>query len=289
MKILILSSLFPPHIFGGAEIVAANLAALLASRGHEVSVATLQEADTADDWGTMTAEGYRIYRLPKLREYTLYERHDEHLSKTQKMRWHGQDYFDPRNRKAIKRLMDAVQPDHVDVHNVMGIGYNALSVLNDYDSSVSITLHDVALACFQTTLTKNGIPCEGQCKPCKVSSFLRQKSVFSLNNLRFISPSQANIDNQAPYVPALSKHPIAVIRNAPDTLPALPDYTESPTLRLLFAGRLDEVKGIRFLCEVLDELSRELASFPVTLSIMGKGPLEAELTDKYHAKPWFDF
>jgi hypothetical protein len=43
MKILILSSLFPPNIFGGAEIVAYNMAKILAQRGHEVSVATSQE------------------------------------------------------------------------------------------------------------------------------------------------------------------------------------------------------------------------------------------------------
>jgi hypothetical protein len=50
MKILIVSAIYPPHIFGGAEIAARNLAKLLAQRGHEMSVLTMGEPNEPEVW-----------------------------------------------------------------------------------------------------------------------------------------------------------------------------------------------------------------------------------------------
>ena len=38
MKVLVISNFFPPHVIGGAEIIAHHQALALAARGHEVRV-----------------------------------------------------------------------------------------------------------------------------------------------------------------------------------------------------------------------------------------------------------
>ncbi len=60
MRILVLSSAFAPHVYGGGEVAAYNMTRLLARRGHEVSVATLLEADAEPCWGERMPEGYRL-------------------------------------------------------------------------------------------------------------------------------------------------------------------------------------------------------------------------------------
>ncbi|MGZ9108703.1 MAG: lipid II flippase MurJ [Micavibrio sp.] len=89
-NILIISSIFSPHVFGGAEIAAYNRAKSLIRRGYNVSVATLHEKDVPPSWGELTPEGYRLYRIRTPRRYTLFER-SRSVSGWRKALWHLQD------------------------------------------------------------------------------------------------------------------------------------------------------------------------------------------------------
>jgi glycosyltransferase involved in cell wall biosynthesis len=173
MKILILSSIFPPHIFGGAEVAAYNMARLLVARGHEVHVATTAELGEPPAWGEAMAEGYKLYRLDIPRQHTLFGRQEHGGGAAQKVIWHAQDYFDPRNTKIIRKLLDDVRPDHIDIHNITGIGYNTLPLIGDGKASVAYILHDLGLACFNTSMFKDDMNCKGQCSGCQISSGLR--------------------------------------------------------------------------------------------------------------------
>ena len=193
MKILVLTSLFPPHVFGGAEIAAYNMVKLLVSRGHDVHVATVQEKDSDAMWGTVTSEGYKLYRLNIPRTHTLYERNIQQ-TKISKLVWHLQDYLDFRNSLEVQRLLDTVKPDHIDIHNITGIGYNTLPVLNNCDASIAYVIHDLGLACFHTSMFKNGENCNKQCGGCRTSSFSRQYYLKKLERLSIVSPSKANLE-----------------------------------------------------------------------------------------------
>jgi glycosyltransferase involved in cell wall biosynthesis len=61
MRILIVSSYFPPHV-GGVEVVAERQARLLARAGHDVVVATCRSDPAAP--GSEWRDGYRVHRLP---------------------------------------------------------------------------------------------------------------------------------------------------------------------------------------------------------------------------------
>jgi glycosyltransferase involved in cell wall biosynthesis len=283
MRILVLSSAFSPHVYGGGEVAAYNLTRLLARRGHEVSVATLLEADAEPCWGERMPEGYRLYRLPVPRTHTFYGR-TAATSVAHKLVWHAQDYADPRNRPLIERLLADVDPQHVDIHNIAGIGYNVLPLLQR--CSAIYFLHDLGLACFSGSMFRAGSNCCRQCGRCRLTGALRQRCLDRVPRLGFVSPSQANLERLAPHVAALGCRPTAVIRNVPDELPTLPDSQPSPAPRLLYAGRLDVIKGIAFLLEVLASLAPQ---YPFHLTVLGTGNLEASVRQRFGACPWVTF
>ncbi len=61
MRILIVSTYFPPHV-GGVEVVAQNQARCLAAAGHGVTVATTRTGPAAPDREAL--DGYEVVRLP---------------------------------------------------------------------------------------------------------------------------------------------------------------------------------------------------------------------------------
>lgn len=283
MKILVLSSAFSPHIYGGGEVAAYNLSCLLVRRGHDVSVATMLEKDAEPFWGKPMPEGYKLYRLPLPRTHTYYGRTAER-SAAHKLVWHAQDYTDARNRTAIQRVLAEVDPEHVDIHNVAGIGYNVLPLLQG--CSTAYFLHDLGLACFSGSMHSAGRNCERPCMTCGLTAACRQRFLTQVPRLGFVSPSRANLERLAPHVAVVGRRPSAVIRNVPDELPRLPEHQPSIVSRLLYAGRLETIKGISFLLDVLSSLA---PVNPFHLTVLGTGTLEAELRERYAECPWVTF
>ena len=240
------------------------------------------EKDAAPCWGERMPDGYRLYRLPLPRAHTFYGRADA-TSVAHKLFWHAQDYADTRNRSAIQRVLAEFQPEHVDIHNVAGIGFNVLPLLKD--CSAAYFLHDLGLACFSGSMYA-GANCAQPCVTCWLTGALRQHFLAGVPRLGFVSPSQANIERLAPPVAAVRRASAAVIRNVPDELPPLPPHSPSGAPRLLYAGRLESIKGISFLLDVLASLA---PAHSFHLTVLGTGTLEAELRERYGDCPWVTF
>ena len=285
MKILILSSAFHPHIYGGGEVAAYNMACLLVARGHEVHVATLKEKEEDSLDGVRQLEGFFLHRVVIPRSYTLFGRTSQ-KSHFQKIFWYLQDFFDSRNNIVIRRLLNRVKPDQVDIHNIMGFGYNVLPEIGKVGIPVKMFLHGLDLACFHASMFKNGMNCETPCGVCRVVGFLRQMNLAKIKHVAFIAPSQAPFDRLKSFVPQLAASPKAVIRNVSDPLPDLSPYQPLTQLRLAYAGRLDPVKGIDFLLDVLEPLAQH---FDFRLDIYGTGNLEELLRARYAKKKWAVF
>lgn len=284
-NILIISSIFPPHIFGGAEIAACNRARLLARRGHKVSVMTMRESDAPPAWGEKTPEGYNLYRIASPRRYTLFGRHEAY-SKKEKILWHLQDYFDARNRRLAAAVLDAARPDHVQVDNPIGLGFNILPEIGRRGIPLAYILHDLHLACFKAGMFSGDRMCARHCMACRPVAALRQAPLGRVPRLGFISPSRANLDLARRHIPAIGTSLSRVIRNVPEDVPPLPPRTKAGHVRLVYAGRLDPVKGITFLIRALDRLD-EKRRFHLT--VLGTGPDEAELKARYGQKSWVTF
>ncbi|MDD3019928.1 MAG: glycosyltransferase [Alphaproteobacteria bacterium] len=286
MKILVISSAFPPHIYGGGEVAAYNWTKLLVELGHDVSVVTSLENGETPKWGEQTPEGYKVYTLDLPRKFTYFGRDSQH-SAADKLLWHAQDYFDPRSISRFKKVLEEISPDHIDVHNVIGFGFNIFESIAKRNIPVIYYLHDLNLACFKGSMFSRGKNCESLCTACKVTGYLRQKNLSKAPRVGYISPSRANLDKIRSYAPlvASSSH-CAVIPNVPDDLPEeLPVRVKDGTIRLLYVGRIEKIKGIDFLLQVLDQL----AGHKFHLDVLGAGAQESELRTKYKDRSWVTF
>jgi glycosyltransferase involved in cell wall biosynthesis len=281
-RILVISALFPPDVIGGAEISANNLTQWLVRNGAEVGVLTT--AKTREEVCEGKVEnGLKIWRVWMPRLYPQY--YFAKAQSWQKPIWHLQDHFDPRNRKIVAQVLEAFNPAAVHIHVLQGIGYNALTEIGNRRIPVVYFLHDLALACIRMAMFKKGRVCAQQCTLCKASAFYKARLFAQVPRLGFCSPSRANLENLSRYFPVDSK-PNTVLLNANKYPAATEARKESQHLRILFVGRLHSAKGVHLLLEAAAKLAKNSA---LTLTIVGAGPDEAALREKYGSLPGFHF
>src|ERR1700723_31439 len=121
MKILIISTLYPPHVIGGAEKAAAELAEALVRRGHAVVVVSLhpESSEVVED-----RNGVRIYRLPLDNFHWPFGRREK-AGILRRLAWHIQEMWNPVAARRIGKILDAEMPDVVNTHNVCGFSLAA--------------------------------------------------------------------------------------------------------------------------------------------------------------------
>jgi glycosyltransferase involved in cell wall biosynthesis len=139
MKILFLSDDFPPQSFGGAGIVAYNLARRLSQKGNEVFVITTTK--NKSEKGKSNFEGLNIFKL-----YTNYrERWKFWLS-----------IYNPQTVKNVEKIIKRIRPDIIHAHNIHTfISYYCLKIAKKYSRAVFLTAHDVMMVNYGKLMPKN--------------------------------------------------------------------------------------------------------------------------------------
>jgi glycosyltransferase involved in cell wall biosynthesis len=280
MRVLCISSLFPPNVIGGAERSAYNLINWLQAQGHDCAVLTTakDEADMCD--GASDEKGIKIYRVLMPRAYPM----TEFLNTPQwkKPLWHVQDHFDPRNAGIMARVLDAFAPDFINIHMLQGLGYNALAEIGRRDIPVCYVLPDLGLACIRMNMFKRGTDCQSHCGACQFSTRYKLAKLRGLRRLGFCSPSRAILQKLSDYVP-VEKYPHISILN-PNKYPK-PNRPRRPggEFRFVYVGRLHESKGIDVL---LAAAARLAASHDLSVTVVGGGPSEEALRERFGAFAW---
>jgi glycosyltransferase involved in cell wall biosynthesis len=283
MRVLVISTLFPPNVVGGAEISAWNLARWLREQGHEVGVLTTANLPAEAEEDVLDNCGLRIWRVWMPRRYAAARHFDR--PKQQKILWHLQDHLDPRNRKIVDRVLDAFDPDFVNIHLLAGIGFNILASLADRDLPVMYALHDLAVICLRSSMFKDGHECLTRCVTCIGSSAWKQRMIAKVRRLGFYSPSSANLETIRAHFP-MHRYQTLVAPNPnrypqPTVLPAA-----SEKVRFLYVGRLHPIKGVDTLLAAADSLADR---YTFSLTIVGDGPSAAPLASAYGDRPWLRF
>ena len=129
MNIIFFSDDFPPESFGGAGIVAFNLAKALLKEGHIVSIITTTQ--DIERGGIVEYEGLKIYRL-----YTNFS-----------VRWRAYlSLYNPQIIRKVREIIMQVKPDVVHFHNVHNyLSYKCLQLAKQSGAKVFLTAHDVML------------------------------------------------------------------------------------------------------------------------------------------------
>ncbi|MGK6353907.1 glycosyltransferase [Sphingomonas sp. DT-207] len=282
MKILVLSALYPPYAFGGAEDCACSFAQWAGMQGHEVRV--LMAAAKPGEVGAVSeSEGVSVTMLatPHIYPVNAFDR----AATWQKPIWHFQDHVADGAGRDVAAQVSAFAPDVIVIHYLQGFGYRTLAHLARCGVPVVYVLHDLGLACIRMSMFRNGRQCVGQCFACKVSGAYKTKLIEKLaahTQVAFIAPSQAILDTLDQFV-GLKRYPNARILNTKAYPVSQLPHVSGEFVRLLYVGKLDKSKGVDVLVAAVERLSSVHA---VRLTVAGKGPLEQELRARYHNAPW---
>lgn len=148
MKILMLAQWYPP-IIGGEELHVARLSRDLVARGHQVTVATLQQSGLEE---RENDHGVDVVRLTG-----ALQRFESLFADT--ARRSAAPIVDPMLTIALDRLVRTFRPDVMHAHN--WLVHAALPIRAVRGIPLVQTLHDFSLVCAQKVLLRDGQPCSG--------------------------------------------------------------------------------------------------------------------------------
>jgi len=276
MKILIISTLYPPNVVGGAEKAAAELAEALVCHGHVVVVITLQPGKTEL---VEERNGVRVYRLPLDNFYWPFGR-AEKPNRFYRLLWHIREMWNPVAARRIGRILDTEKPDVVNTHNVCGFSLAAWREVKRRRLRLVHTMHDCYLLCSRSVLFRNGSNCKKRCLDCRLLTLNRRGLSRLPNSVVSVSQYTLNEHVARDYYEGV---PATVIFNIHRTTPPQRETPNSEKksgdLVFGFIGRIEEEKGI----ETLLMSARRLQSANWKMKIAGKG-LDAyvqKLSKKY--------
>ncbi len=273
MKIGIVSNLYPPSARGGAELVAQRIADELYVRGHEVFVVTTKPFSGIKSLSLHQAAKNlgKVYRFFPPNLYHI--KNDRDKSFLKKVIWHIVDLFNFHSAAVIRDIIEKEQPDIMMTHNLKGLGINASRAIQKCCVFHVHTLHDLQLTVPSGLLIYK-----------KENSFLNRSIArkmyevavkWSIGNPDIVlSPSQylADAYKERGF---FKKSKVKVFKNPTPSQKFPERQVRIPgPIRFVFAGQLEEQKGVKMMLEVLDQFD-----FPIELHLAGEGSLSEYVTD----------
>lgn len=265
MKILILSTLYPPNVVGGAEKAAAELAEALVRHGHGVAVITLYPGKTEL---VEERKGVRVYRLPLDNFYWAFGR-AEKPNRLYRLAWHIREMWNPIAARRIGKILDAEKPDVVNSHNICGFSMAAWREVKRRKIRLVHTLHDYYLMCPRCTLFDKGRNCEDWCLSCKALTFHRERLSRLPDSIVSVSQHALHEHTKRHFFEDRSTTVIYNIQRPDRSLVNRERVSRELSGDLVFGfiGRVEEEKGI----ETLLAATQQLKSSHWKLKIAGRG------------------
>jgi glycogen synthase len=275
MRVLMVSSLWPPAVLGGAEQYAAALSGQLRRAGHSVGVVTFG-VPGEDVVATVAPRPYPLQTFAA-------------QSAPRRARFHLADALRTDARRVIATACERFRPDVVHSHVVQGMGTTALTEPGVLGVPHVHTLHDYWLLCQRNSMTRrDGSPCGEQCRSCRAVSSIRDRRIDRHPPDVVIAVSEAVA---RPHLARLAwmRGRTRVVYNpvgAPTAPRPVRDRSAPATFG--FLGRLGADKGILTLLDAFGTLVQTGAGAEVRLVVAGRGPEAAavEATPGVEFRGW---
>lgn len=276
VRVLLVNKFFHPR--AGAETSFLQTRQLLLDQGNEV-------IDFAMQHEANLPSPYEAFFAPR-RSY------DDDTSVARRAVDAAATVYSPSARRALSKLLDVHRPDVAHLHNIYHqLTLSIVDELAERRIPTVLTLHDWKIACPAYTLFTEGQPCR-RCPSGSVVNAVRHRCVKSSASAstiaateawiarrrgsyskvkRFIAPSRFAMDVAA--LGGIATRRVAHIPNfLPDEEMNIDTSMSDGGPQFVYAGRLDETKGIRNLLEAFSRVNA-----PASLRIAGRGPLENEV------------
>lgn len=281
VRILLLSNLYPPYIQGGAEILAADVAARLEYLGHEVLVLT--STPSTSESSPFQKDDGRIWRTLYCAPPAHFDRHRPLWQQVRLPYNYYRRYHNPVNAAEVRRVIASTRPDVIYVWEMAGVGVTSLlHVLATLDIPTVFHLNSYWLLYANSPDTQQS--------RMRIR-WLKQKLIGTLPDLTSSSFIAISETVKQTYVQAgFDTAHIEVIYNGIDQrfleLPRADNDVKEHS-QLLFVGRLRVEKGLLVLLKALDILMNEQhVQHSLRLTIFGSGDAvyKKELEAFLHAK-----
>lgn len=175
MRVMMLAQSFAP-IVGGEERVVEDLSRELVARGHEVSIATLQQPGESPP---EEVNGARVYAL-RSTSYRVTQSHQD------TERRHAPPAPDPETVLDLQRVLRRERPQVVHAHN--WIVHSYLPLARGSHSALVLSLHDYGLICATKRLRRHDEVCSGpapvKCQICASEHYGLTKGLVAASGTR---------------------------------------------------------------------------------------------------------
>jgi glycosyltransferase involved in cell wall biosynthesis len=253
MRVMILSALYPPIIYGGAEKAAWQLAEALLAEGDEVSVITMHPGK---EESTEMLNGVRVYRIPMDNVYWPFGL-DAKESAGKRLLWHLRDMWNPATAARVARILDIEKPEVVNSHLIIGFSPAVWREVKKRGVRLVHTMHDYYMMCSRADLFGKGVTCETRCLQCKAFTATRKIASGSVDSVISVSKYVLDAHKSRDYFPNVPGSVIYNVSTLPeDELPSTAD-PDPDHLVFGFLGKLDHFKGVRTLLEATKLLTHD--------------------------------
>lgn len=177
MRILHLSSLYPPHIVGGAERSVELIAETQVSLGHVVAAACIERQAEP----MVVRNGVHVYRMPHENDFWLEDWPEK--SKTARIVQKVKQQWNFAIEKRFGEVIDDFKPDVIHTHSMVDISSLVWRAAARRKLPVVHTLRDYALVCANAAMFRHGANCERLHVKCSLMtgiSRLMQGAVMSV-------------------------------------------------------------------------------------------------------------
>jgi len=168
LRILHLSSLYPPHVVGGCEISVSHLCEELVAMGNTVGAACIErEAERVS-----VRNGVSIYRMQHYNDFWLedwsnYNRSQRRMQKL-KQQWNFKIAAD------FGRVLDDFKPDILNTHSLLDISTLVWREAAVRNIPILHTICEYDLICGNAALFKNGRNCQHVHMGCRIVNFTKK-------------------------------------------------------------------------------------------------------------------
>lgn len=276
MRILNITSVYPPASVGGAELGAHNIAQEWLTQGHEVHTLALcapTAAERCDNQEGAEVDGVAVRRIPLQNIYWPFDAATKASHPLARLSWHAIDTHNPFMARRVLQHAREIQPDVIFTRNLQGFSTAVLPALQALDVPLIHVLHDMSLICVRTALFKNNAACGEQqrrCLDCRALTLPRRRHLYPVQAT--ISPSRfiADVHQRHGLFTNIPSHVIPhALRRDVEPRIAAPERAANEPLRFGVLGRVHPAKGVATILKAAAQLAANKAPFSVTFAGTG--------------------